>query len=284
MPSRTLHYSLIPRMTSAAVFEPLYRSLPVFLLVLAVGFLSACSSDSNGGGNSGPAVEITDIVEGTGRAVFFGQTLITTFEGRLPDGTVFHSSELNGEDLTFTLGVGQGLRGWDEGLQGMLEGGTRRLVIPPEKGFGDEEFCIADGGCVPPNTVVTYDFTVKEIFDTVKITQTEPGEGRTAEFGDIVFMDFFGFCTSGGPPPFCSEGELFDASNLAGGDFFFTIGGGTVIPGFEQGVLGMQVGSSRSLLIPPNLAYGGSGVRNLIPPWQVIRFEVTLKEIVKPGE
>ncbi len=253
--------------------------LPQLVLALSVtlstGLLAACSSDSNGGGDSGPAVEVTDVAAGSGRVVLFGQTLITTFEGRLPNGTVFHSSELNGEDLTFTLGVGQGLRGWDEGLQGMLEGGTRRLVIPPEKGFGDEEFCVLEGGCVPPNTVVTYDFTVKEIFDTVKITQTEPGEGRTAEFGDIVFVDFFGFR---------SDGELFDASNLAGGDFFFTIGGGTVITGFEQGVLGMQVGSSRSLLIPPNLAYGGAGISGLIPPWDVIRFEVTLNEIVKPGE
>lgn len=262
----------------------LSRLVLALSITLATGLFAACSSDSNGGQDAGPAVEVTDVVAGTGRVVLPGQTLITTFEGRLPDGTIFHSSELNGEDLTFTLGVGQGLRGWDEGLQGMLEGGTRRLVIPPEKGFGDEEFCVLVGGCVPPNTVVTYDFTVKEIFDTVKITQTEPGEGRTADFGDIVFVDFFGFCTTGGPSGFCGEGELFDASNLRPEDFFFTIGGGTVIPGFEQGVLGMQVGSSRSLLIPPNLAYGGSGVGGAIPPWQVIRFEVTLKEIVKPGE
>lgn len=61
---------------------------------------------------------------------------IYRFQGTLEDGTEFDSSIPRGQPLTFTVGAGQVIKGWDQGLLGMCEGEKRRLVIPPELGYG----------------------------------------------------------------------------------------------------------------------------------------------------
>lgn len=59
------------------------------------------------------------------------------FQGTLEDGTEFDSSIPRGQPLSFTVGAGQVIKGWDQGLLGMCEGEKRRLVIPPELGYGN---------------------------------------------------------------------------------------------------------------------------------------------------
>lgn len=58
------------------------------------------------------------------------------YKGTLEDGTEFDSSYGRGQPLTFTLGSAQVIKGWDQGLMGMCEGEKRKLVIPPELGYG----------------------------------------------------------------------------------------------------------------------------------------------------
>ncbi|GFG36194.1 hypothetical protein Cfor_06411 [Coptotermes formosanus] len=65
-----------------------------------------------------------------------GDFLHMHYKGTLEDGTKFDSSYDRGEPLTFTLGSGQVIRGWDQGLMGMCEGEKRKLVVPPELGYG----------------------------------------------------------------------------------------------------------------------------------------------------
>ena len=77
------------------------------------------------------------------------------------------------------------------------------------------------------------------------------------------------------------DGKKFDSSYERGQPFSVTIGARQVIPGFEQGVLGMRLGGKRRLLIPSNLAYGTQGAGN-IPPNTPIQFEVELLEIKAP--
>ncbi|XP_059051821.1 peptidyl-prolyl cis-trans isomerase FKBP2 [Achroia grisella] len=66
-----------------------------------------------------------------------GDLLHMHYTGTLDDGTEFDSSIPRGNPLTFTLGSGQVIKGWDQGLMGMCEGEQRKLVIPPELGYGD---------------------------------------------------------------------------------------------------------------------------------------------------
>ena len=76
------------------------------------------------------------------------------YTGWLTDGSKFDSSRDRGEVLTFSLGRGQVISGWDEGLAGMKVGGRRKLVIPPQLGYGDAG---AGGGLIPPGATLVFD-------------------------------------------------------------------------------------------------------------------------------
>ncbi len=83
-------------------------------------------------------LEITDVVEGDGPEAGSGQTVSVHYVGVAHStGEEFDASYNRGEPLSFRLGVGQVISGWDTGVQGMKVGGRRRLVIPPHLGYGD---------------------------------------------------------------------------------------------------------------------------------------------------
>lgn len=77
-------------------------------------------------------------------------------------------------------------------------------------------------------------------------------------------------------------GEEFDASYKRGQPFTFQLGGGQVIKGWDQGLLGMCIGEVRKLVVPPSLGYGERGAAGAIPPHATLVFEVTLRDI-NPG-
>ncbi len=97
------------------------------------------------------------------------------------------------------------------------------------------------------------------------------GEGPAAEAGDTVSMQYVGVVTD--------TGKEFDASWDRGEPFEFELGSGSVIPGWDEGIPGMQVGGRRELIIPPNLAYGEAGSPPDIPPNATLTFVVDLQEI-----
>lgn len=92
-----------------------------------------------------------DIVVGTPPAAEPGQDVIVRYRGWLPDGTLFDESP-PGEALTFRLGDGMVIEGWDQGVAGMMVGGVRKLVVPPSLGYGARS---ADA--VPPNSVLVFE-------------------------------------------------------------------------------------------------------------------------------
>lgn len=77
----------------------------------------------------------------------------TRTQGTLEDGTVFDSSIPREQPLTFTVGAGQVIKGWDQGLLGMCEGEKRRLVIPPELGYGSS----GAGDKIPPDSTLIFE-------------------------------------------------------------------------------------------------------------------------------
>ncbi len=101
--------------------------------------------------NNGLTIEIRS--EGSGAEAQKGQKVEVHYTGMLADGTVFDSSIPRGAPFTLTLGAGQVIRGWEEGLLGMKVGEKRRLVIPPELAYGKEGF----PGAIPPNATLTFD-------------------------------------------------------------------------------------------------------------------------------
>jgi FKBP-type peptidyl-prolyl cis-trans isomerase len=94
-----------------------------------------------------------DMVEGTGATATAGQTVVVHYTGWLTNGTKFDSSKDRNEPFQFRLGAGQVIPGWDEGVAGMKVGGTRKLTIPPQLGYGAR----GAGGVIPPNAVLIFE-------------------------------------------------------------------------------------------------------------------------------
>jgi FKBP-type peptidyl-prolyl cis-trans isomerase len=101
---------------------------------------------------------IDDIAPGTGVEVAEGDTVTVHYVGRLPDGREFDSSRGRNQPFTFTVGSGQVIQGWEQGLLGMQVGGQRILVIPPELGYGSQP-----AGPIPPNSTLIFAIELLEI-------------------------------------------------------------------------------------------------------------------------
>ena len=96
---------------------------------------------------------IEELREGTGRMAEAGNVVAVHYTGWLTDGSKFDSSRDRGEVITFVLGRGQVIAGWEEGLAGMKVGGRRKLEIPPALGYGDA----GNGAVIPPRATLIFD-------------------------------------------------------------------------------------------------------------------------------
>ena len=91
-------------------------------------------------------VSIQDTLVGTGDIAGAGDRVTVHYTGRFIDGTIFDSSLTRGEPFQFILGVGQVIKGWDDGVAGMRVGGKRILSVPPELGYGANDYGPIPGG------------------------------------------------------------------------------------------------------------------------------------------
>jgi FKBP-type peptidyl-prolyl cis-trans isomerase FkpA len=102
-------------------------------------------------------LQYEDTVVGSGDVARAGQRVSVHYTGWLylngEQGSKFDSSKDRGQPFVFPLGAGHVIKGWDEGVQGMAVGGTRRLVIPPELGYGAR----GAGGVIPPNATLLFE-------------------------------------------------------------------------------------------------------------------------------
>jgi FKBP-type peptidyl-prolyl cis-trans isomerase len=101
--------------------------------------------------NSSTELKITDTQVGTGREAVKGAKVTVHYEGFLDDGRKFDSSKDRGRAFSFVLGTGKVIKGWDQGLMGMKEGGLRTLHIPAELAYGARSV-----GIIPPNSNLTF--------------------------------------------------------------------------------------------------------------------------------
>jgi len=122
-----------------------------WIITMAIMFLVAgCSKDNK---NMNGELIIEDIIVGQGAEAVKYSIVTVNYTGWLEDGTKFDSSLNPGrEPLRFTLGAGQMIQGFDQGIPGMKVGGKRKLTIPPNLGYGSQ-----DKGIIPPNSTLIFE-------------------------------------------------------------------------------------------------------------------------------
>jgi peptidyl-prolyl cis-trans isomerase A (cyclophilin A) len=104
-------------------------------------------------------LEYIEIEAGTGAQAQAGKTVSVHYTGKFPDGKVFDSSVSRGEPISFPLGQGRVIKGWDEGIALMKVGGKAQLIIPPELGYEER----GAGGAIPPNATLVFDVELVDV-------------------------------------------------------------------------------------------------------------------------
>jgi FKBP-type peptidyl-prolyl cis-trans isomerase FkpA len=105
-------------------------------------------------------LKYVDLVVGAGEAPKPGQMVTVHYTGWLENGTKFDSSQETGRPLSFQIGVGRVIKGWDEGVMTMRVGGKRKLIIPPHLGYADRG---AGNGLIPPNATLIFEVALLSI-------------------------------------------------------------------------------------------------------------------------
>jgi len=108
--------------------------------------------------------ETQDLVMGDGTSAAFGDMIYVHYVGLLENGDVFDTSTGSSQPFSAQLGTGAVIAGWDLGLVGMKEGGTRRLTIPAELAYGNKEVADASGNVIiPENSTLTFDVVLLRV-------------------------------------------------------------------------------------------------------------------------
>ncbi|MDX1436400.1 MAG: FKBP-type peptidyl-prolyl cis-trans isomerase, partial [Anaerolineales bacterium] len=210
-------------------------------------------------------LQFEELRTGTGEPVKLGDAVSVHYSGYLEDGTEFDSSLSRGQPFSFVVGYGFVIPGWDEGVQGMQAGGLRRLTIPPDLAYGEA----GAGDLIPPNSTLVFEVELLDVFST----ETEDlivGDGAEVGAGDTITVEY---------TVWLMDGDQIDSSRDTGQPITFIVGAGQMLPGIEQGVVGMQLGGKRLVTIPPELAFGDQGLADLIPPGATLQFEFELVSI-----
>ena len=100
-----------------------------------------------------------DLVVGKGKVAKTGDHVTMHYRGTLTNGTIFDESYKRGEPFPVTLGAGEVIKGWDEGIPGMKEGGKRKLIIPPDMGYGER----GAGSDIPPNATLVFEVELLKV-------------------------------------------------------------------------------------------------------------------------
>lgn len=116
------------------------------------------SADAQGTVKKQIQLKVEDLVKGSGKEVKKGDSIVIHYKGTLTDGSTFDNSYNRGTPFETQIGVGQVIRGWDEGVVGMKVGGKRRLTIPPELGYGDRAV-----GPIPANSTLIFEVELIDV-------------------------------------------------------------------------------------------------------------------------
>lgn len=130
-----------------------------FFFIFGQGLVSLFTNDNAKVANTQkPELLVEDVLMGTGDEAFSGNRVTVHYTGRFVDGKVFDTSLARKEPFQFVLGAGQVIKGWDDGIAGMRVGGKRILSIPPELGYGPNDY-----GPIPGNSTLIFEVELLKV-------------------------------------------------------------------------------------------------------------------------
>ncbi|MEI7596850.1 MAG: FKBP-type peptidyl-prolyl cis-trans isomerase [Bacteroidota bacterium] len=256
----------------------------LFTLLSIVFIMESCSTPKVITTESGLQYKITS--KGKGVKAEVGDMVFVHYTGKFTNDTVFDSSVKRGEPISFMLGKGQVIKGWDEGLSYLHVGDKAVFTIPPKIAYGDTQ-----RGSIPANSTLIFDVELVKVIkqpkpfdvtgkDTIKLASgvkyvlLNKSTGAQVEKGGNIKVHYSGYLL---------DGKMFDSSIPRDEALAFPVGVGAVIPGFDEGLLQLKVGEKARIIIPSHLAYG-SKENGGIPANSDLIFDVEIVSFAKAVE
>lgn len=233
-------------------------AVAIALCLMMFGCNNGGSSNSNA---SKRKVKITDVEAGTGRVAEKDDFVLVLYRGTFPkDGKQFDTNMDDPESqMPFGFGVSAGggaIQGFADGVEGMKEGGTRKIEVPWELAYGAD----GDGNKIGPKTDLNFDLKLLYVLKKSErgvydYNDDKVGTGAEAVDGSTVEVHYKGTYLTG---------KVWDDSRERGKTVTFTLDKESrAIPGIVAGVKGMKVGGKRTLVLPPDLVFGPYGNANI---------------------
>jgi peptidylprolyl isomerase len=266
------------------------KQIVLFLLTAVLAFSANAQKDAktkkiklkrNVEQTTASGLKVKLITEGKGTQAAEGSTVSVHYVGTLTNGTKFDSSRDRGQPISFKLGTGRVIKGWDEGIAMLKVGDKAIFTIPPTLGYGER-----DMGTIPPNSTLIFEVELMNVAEPPKpfdvkgkdtlvtesglkyiIVEKGKDDAPKAEAGKTVSVHYSGYLLSG---------KMFDSSVERGQPFQFGLGQSQVIKGWDEGIALMKVGDKMRLIIPSSLGYGAAGAGGVIPPDATLVFDVEL--------
>lgn len=253
---------------------------------------------------------------GEGASVNAGDYVSVHYTGKLLNGSKFDSSIDRDEPITFRIGIGQVIQGWEKGIPLFKVGGKGTILIPSDLAYGER----GAGGIIPPNSPLQFEIEVVETIDNntylerqkaIQLKMQAEADARRAEqtkadkaviekyvadnnlkvqylpSGLAYYMTEEGTgtqVTNGSTAVVHYTGKLldgtkFDSSKDRNQTFPVQVGANRVIQGWEQGLPLFKAGGKGTLIIPSTLAYGERGAGGVIKPNSVLLFDIEVVEV-----
>ncbi|CAN5373648.1 hypothetical protein BH23ACT3_BH23ACT3_17900 [soil metagenome] len=213
---------------------------------------------------------VTDLSDGTGPAATTGDTVVVHYIGvRSADGSEFDNSYDRGVPFSVPLGEGRVIAGWDDGLVGVQNGTRRQLDIPADQAYGDNP---PGGSVIQPGDALTFVVDVRAV-----IASVEPDDAPTdldiPTSSGRTDLDVVNVVVGAGPELEAEQTAIAHLLLMRGDNLevlestwefndpaqIVMVPGGA-IDGLVEGMLGMQVGGTRVVTMPPSLAFGPEGI------------------------
>lgn len=263
--------------------------LPVFSALLV---LASCSSQQRiitpAYTDHESGVQYRILEKGRGDLIRKNDVVFVHYTLMLQDSTIVDNSYDRGEPVSFMVGAGQVIKGWDEAIQVLRADDKAILIIPPHMAYGDRAM-----GNIPPGSTLIFNVEIVKVNKApvpfalpagIDITETtsglryaviEAGDGMMLIPNMRVRIHYTGYF---------EDMSIFDSSFQREEPIDFTLGKGMVIRGWEEGIAKLRVGDKARLWIPYHLAYGEQG-RGPIPASSNLIFDVQVidaEEVKRP--